>query len=49
VATLLTRLAGRRLRAGQSLLITVAARRHRPERIALRIRSGRKPLARLLK
>ncbi len=49
VATLLTRLAGRRLRAGQSLLITVAARRHRPERIEVRIRSGRMPLARLVK
>ena len=48
VATLLRRLGGRRLTAGQQLLITVTAPRHRAERIALGIRNGRKPTARLL-
>jgi hypothetical protein len=49
VGTLLHRLAGRRLRAGQSLLITVTAPRHPAERIAVRIRNGLKPSARLLR
>ena len=49
VAALLRRLAGRRLSAGQSLLIIVTAPRHTPERIVLGIRNGRKPTARLLK
>ena len=49
VAALLGRLAGRRLSAGQSLLIIVTAPHHTPERIALGIRNGRKPTARLLK
>jgi hypothetical protein len=48
-AALLRKLAGRRLRAGQSLLITVTAPRHAAERIALRIRKGLKPSARLLR
>lgn len=48
VATLLHRLGGRRFRAGQRLLITVTARRHRAERIELQIRNGRLPRARLL-
>lgn len=42
-------LAGRHLRAGQTLLITVTARHHRAERIALDILDGHKPSARLLK
>ncbi len=41
-------LAGRHLRAGQTLLITVTAPHHRAERIALDILDGRKPAARLL-
>ena len=49
VATMLRRLAGRRLRAGQTLLVTVTARRHTAERIAVKIRNGRKPSARLLR
>lgn len=49
ISAMLAHLAGRRLTAGQSLLITVTAPRHRPERIALGIRNGRKPTARLLK
>jgi len=49
VSVLLKRLGGRRLRAGQSLLITVTAPHHRAERIALDILNGRKPAARLLK
>ncbi len=48
ISALLRRLAGRRLRAGQSLLITVTAPHHAAERIAVRIRNGRKPAARLL-
>lgn len=48
VAAMLRKLAGRRLRAGQSLLITVTAPRHSAERIAVRIRNGRKPSARLV-
>jgi hypothetical protein len=48
-AALLRTLAGRRLRAGQSLLITVTAPHHAAERIALRIRKGLKPSARLLR
>jgi hypothetical protein len=49
VTTLLRHLAGRRLRAGQTLLITVTQPHHRAERIALGIRNGRKPSARLLR
>ncbi len=49
VATMLRKLAGRRLRAGQSLLITVTAPRHTAERIAVKIRDGLKPSARLLR
>ena len=49
VAALLSRLAGRRLSAGQTLLITVTQPHHSAERIALGIRNGRKPSARLLK
>jgi hypothetical protein len=49
VATLLKRLQGRRLRAGQSLLITVSAPHRRAERIRLDIRDGLKPRARLLR
>ena len=48
VTTTLRRLDGRRLRAGQTLLITVTARHHTAERIAVEIRNGRKPSARLL-
>lgn len=48
IARMLRRLGGRRLRAGQSLLITVTAPRHTAERIAVRIRDGLKPRARLL-
>ncbi len=47
-ARLLRHLAGRRLKAGQSLLITVTARHLHPERIELRMRNGRAPLAKLL-
>jgi hypothetical protein len=42
-------LAGRHLRAGQSLFITVTAPRHTAERIVVRIRNGVKPSARLLR
>jgi hypothetical protein len=49
VATLLRHLAGRHLHAGQTLLITVTAPHHTPERIALGIRNGHKPSARLLR
>jgi hypothetical protein len=49
VAKLLRTLGGRRLRAGQTLLITVTARRHTAERIAVTIRNGLKPSARLLR
>jgi hypothetical protein len=49
VGTMLHRLGGRRLRAGQTLFITVTARGHEPERIAVRIRTGLKPSARLLR
>jgi hypothetical protein len=49
VATMLHRLGGRRLRVGQTLLITVTARHHTAERIALKIRNGHKPSARLLR
>jgi hypothetical protein len=49
VGKLLRKLTGRRLRAGQSLLITVTARGHRAERIAVRIRNARKPSAQLLR
>lgn len=49
VAALLRRLAGRRLRAGQTLRLTVTAPRRRAERIALGIRNGLKPTAKLLK
>jgi hypothetical protein len=48
VARMLHKLAGRRLRAGQSLFITVTAPHHRAERIAVQIRDGLKPSARLL-
>jgi hypothetical protein len=48
VRALLRHLAGRRLKAGQSLLITVTARHLRPERIELQMRNGRAPLAKLL-
>jgi hypothetical protein len=48
IAKMLRRLAGRRLRAGQTLLITVTARRHTSERVAVTIRNGQKPSARLL-
>jgi predicted transcriptional regulator len=46
---MLRRLGGRRLRAGQTLLVTVTARRHIAERIAVTIRNGHKPSARLLR
>jgi hypothetical protein len=49
VATMLRRLQGRHLTAGQSLLITVTAPRHKAERIAVEIRNGLKPSARLLR
>jgi hypothetical protein len=49
VAKMLRGLWGRRLRAGQTLLITVTARRHTAERIAVKIRNGHKPSARLLR
>ncbi len=49
VATILRKLGGRRLRAGQSLFITVTAPRHTAERIAVRIRNGLKPSARLVR
>jgi len=49
VATLLRRLGGRRFRAGQTLLITVTQAGRTAERIALGIRTGRKPSARLLR
>jgi hypothetical protein len=45
---LLARLAGARFQAGNRLLIVVDARHRRPERIGLRIRSGKRPVARLL-
>jgi hypothetical protein len=48
VRALLRHLAGRRLKAGQSLLITVTAPHHEAERIQLQIRNGRAPLAKLL-
>ena len=48
VAWMLARLAGRRFMPGDRLLITVTAPGHRPERIELRIRRGRKPVGRLL-
>jgi hypothetical protein len=48
VAKMLGRLGGRRLKAGQTLLITVTARRHSAERIAVTMRDGQKPSARLL-
>ena len=46
---MLRKLEGRRLQAGQTLFITVTAPRHTAERIAVRIRSGRVPQARLLR
>jgi hypothetical protein len=46
---MLRKLGGRRLSAGQSLLITVTAGRHRAERIVVKIRNGLKPSARLLR
>jgi hypothetical protein len=49
VAKMLHKLGGRRLRAGQSLLITITARRYTAERIRLQIRNGRVPLAKLLR
>jgi len=49
VEAMLRKLRGRRLRVGQSLLITVTAAHHRAERIALIVRNGRKPLAKLLR
>jgi hypothetical protein len=49
VTKLLRGLAGRRLGAGQTLLITVTAHRHTAERIAVKIRDGLKPRARLLR
>lgn len=48
VTRMLARLAGRRFVPGDRLLITVTARGRRPERIALSIRRGRRPLGRLL-
>jgi len=48
VSGMLRRLWGRRMRAGQSLLITVTVAHLRAERIRLQIRNGRVPLARLL-
>jgi hypothetical protein len=48
VRKMLHKLAGRRLRSGQSLLITVTVSHQRPERIRLQIRNGQVPLARLL-
>lgn len=48
VDAMLRTLVGRRLRAGQSLRITVTAPQRKPERIALVIRNNRKPLAKLL-
>ena len=48
VRALLRHLAGRRLKAGQSLLITVTAWHLHPERIKLQMRKGRAPLAKLL-
>ena len=48
VTTMLRKLRGRRLRAGQSLFITVTAPRHTAERIAVQIRDGLKPSARLV-
>ena len=49
VASMLRGLGGRRLRSGQTLLITVTARHHHAERIAVKIRNGHKPSARLLR
>jgi hypothetical protein len=49
VASMLRKLAGHRLRAGQSLLITVTAPHHSAERIVLDIRKGRKPSAKLVR
>jgi hypothetical protein len=48
VATMLRKLGGRRLRAGQALFITVTAPRHAAERIVVHIRDGHPPAARLL-
>ncbi len=48
VVKMLAKLTGRRFDPGDRLLITVTAPGHRPERIELRIRRGRKPLGRLL-
>jgi hypothetical protein len=45
---MLRKLEGRRLRAGQSLFITVTAPRHTAERIAVQIRDDLKPSARLV-
>ena len=47
-ATLLRRLSGRRLHAGDRMFITVTAPRRTAERIELDIRTGRRPAARLL-
>jgi hypothetical protein len=49
VKTLFRALAGRVFTAGDALLITVAERGHKPERIKLLIRRGKIPLARLLR
>jgi hypothetical protein len=49
IGTLLKRLAGRRFAPGDVMLITVSARGRRRERIQVRIRRQRVPLARLLK
>jgi len=49
VAKKLRALAGRHLRAGQALFITVTARHHTAERIVCKIRDGLKPRARLLR
>lgn len=48
VAAMLHKLDGRRLRAGQSLRLTVTAPHHKPERISVVMRDNREPLATLL-
>lgn len=48
IHALLRRLDGRRFRAGDVLHITVTQRHHRAERIRLRFRTGKDPVARLL-
>jgi hypothetical protein len=48
VQAMLDKIVGRRLHAGEWLLLTVTAPHHRAERIAVVIRNNRKPLAKLL-